>query len=479
MSRSKINSTTRNLVLRENNKAPYLGVRGLAVILATKYKLTLSKSSIHNILKNKGVKSDLGRKPAKLAHALRMVEPCGLMVLRALDSEIGLFDYLSDELKKYFSDLDRSQLKQLIVLSSFSFLVDKNIRASLRKSGFLRVVGLRQLPAKIVDQFNQTITNKHPIVSLSKLKKELRPVSAVKFYFKDGSQGFSDGRLATFWDRPSNSEDFSLPLRVVHQRLQKMFEQKVLIIGYTRSFNYLSQAAANFSKGIKSGLAKVELIDLKGEVCDQLKPLDSELSLVFGYSPQILVPVDFPRVRLKKFKRFLDQELGEFYLLNTPTTFTFPKQNQELRLDNIQIKKGNSSVSWGFLAFLPKISKRSNLAGILTQYLYLWPYVVDEFFREVEAAEGRGRLSLTGGSPMKILPEKLIFTQPIDFVRVGQILSALFKELIGGWEPRLKSGTLSLRKGYIKIVLKQVPVKIKKAFNRSCLYIDNRRAFLD
>lgn len=473
----KITAKLKKLILREKTKAPYLGVRQISKDLAAKHNIRISKSAIHNILKNKGVRESPGRKKAHLAYQARLVKPCGLILLRALDSQIGLFDYLTEQLKRYFLDLDPGLLKRLIILASFSFFVDKNLRADLRRGGFLRVVGLSQLPSRTVNHFNQVIASKHPVVSLAGLKQDLKTVSTVKFYFKDGSLGFSDGRLATFWDSLQKSADFSVPLRVVRDRIKKMFDEKLLIIGYTQSFNYLSQKAFNFSRSISSGLSKLEFLSPKGEVLDQMK-VGAELSFVFGYSPQIFTPPASSRIRSRKFKRCFHQQLGESYLLNIPATFNSPGENLELKMDNIQIKKGSSSISWGLLGVLAGAKRGTTLANIATQYFYLWPYIQEDFFKEVEAAEGRISLGLMPENPLKMLPNKLVFTQPIDFVRVGQILSVLFKGLVAGWEPRGKSGTLSLRKGYAKIVLKPAPNKLKKAFNKYCFYLDQRRVFL-
>jgi len=478
MPKKKLTPKLKNLILREKKKAPYLGVRQIALNLAAKYNIRISKSAIHNILKNKGFRESPGRKKAHLAYQMRMVEPCGLMLLRALDSQIGLFDYLTEQLKKYFSDLDQELLKRLIILSSFSFFIDKNLRANLRKGGFLRVVGLSQLPLRTINHFNQVILKKQPVVSLAKLKQDLKTVSTIKFYFKDRSLGFSDGRLATFWDGLQKSADFSLPLRVIRRRLKKMLDDKLLIIGYSQSFNYLSKRAFNFSRGMSSGLSKLEFLTAKGEVLDQLRAADFDLSFVFGYSPQILTPPAFPKLRKKKFKRCFHQELGDFCLLNILTTFNSAEGDSELRMDNIQIKKGSSSVSWGLLGVLAGAKKGAILAKLATEYFYLWPYIQEDFFKEVEAAEGRISLGLMPESPLKMLPGKLVFMQPIDFVRVGQILSVMFKGLIAGWEPKGRGGTISLRKGYAKIVLKTAPNKLKKSFNKHCFYLDQRRVFL-
>ncbi len=477
MSNQKLTPKLKTLILREKKKAPYLSSRKLALILANKYNIKLSKSTIHNLLKNKGVKEKPGRKKAYLPYRARIVAPCGLMLLRALDSQIGLFDCLTDQLKKYFPKIKLELFNKLIILASFSFLLDKKSQADLRKSGFLRLIGLRQLPSRTISYFNQTIANKNPIIDLTQLKQDLQTVSAVKFYFQNRFLGFSDARLSTFWEKAPKLEDFSLSLKVCRQRLKKMLDQNLIVIGYTRSFNYLSRETINFLEGLNSGLVRIEFLTAKGEVVDQLKPSAAAVSFVFGYSPQIFSPT--LKSRSGKFKRFLNQQLGEFFLSRSQASFQPLKQREEISLDNIEIKKGLSSVSWGLLASLSSAKKTAVLANCLTEYLYLWPYIIEDFFKEIEVAQGQASFGKNKANLAKMLPKKLVLLKPIDFVRVGQILSILFKELVGGWEPRHKSGTYSLRKGYVKITLKQAPAKLKRAFNQLGFYIDNRRAFLD
>ncbi|MBU1113485.1 MAG: hypothetical protein KKH93_06415 [Candidatus Omnitrophica bacterium] len=477
MPKKKLTPELKRAILKAKKKFSGSGVRELAVILADQYKINLSKSLIHKVLKEKGLKEKPGRKNQSEAFQARKVESCGLMLLRALDSQVGLFDYLTEKLKVYFKDFNPEQLKKIITLASLSFFIDKKLKISLSREGFLRLVGLRQISGKSVDYFNQVLLAKRPVVSLEGLKNQLRPASAVRFIFKNGSQGFSDGRLATFWDKPQKSEAFSSSLRVLRQRFKKMLENKVLIIGYTKSFNYLSATAFNFIRGLKSGLTAVELLGPAGEVLDRLKVTNPLVYLVFGYSPQLFMP---PVVSQKpqRFKRFLHGELGELFLTTSPAAFRLTQEGITINLNNFRIKSSlNSSVFWGVLGFFPSGDKKF-IPASLNRYFYWWPYIYDDFFKETELVQGKGSSKPAKPDLSKMLPQKVVFTQTIDFIRVGQILSILFKETVQGWEPKGKTGNFSLCKDCLRITLKQAPRALKKAFNQAAFELEGRPVFL-
>ena len=78
----------------------------------------------------------------------------------------------------------------------------------------------------------------------------------------------------------------------------------------------------------------------------------------------------------------------------------------------------------------------------------------------------------------KMLPKRLVFEDLLDFARVGQILSVMFKEMIWGWEPKNKEGNFAIGKDYLRISLKKIPHEVKKRFNNGRFYLDGKRAFL-
>jgi hypothetical protein len=78
----------------------------------------------------------------------------------------------------------------------------------------------------------------------------------------------------------------------------------------------------------------------------------------------------------------------------------------------------------------------------------------------------------------KMFPEKLQFSQPSDFTKVGLILSVIFKEIVWGWEPKAKSGDFRIKKDHIAVQLRQASPELIAKFNRIGFFIDKKRVFL-
>ncbi|MCQ9205425.1 MAG: helix-turn-helix domain-containing protein [Omnitrophica bacterium] len=480
MPKKKITSSLARLVVLESRKQPYLGVRGLANRLAKRHQVIISKSAIHNILKVKGLKQAQGPKKASLLYRTRGVDNCGLILLKALDYQIGLFEHISNSLRVYFPRLSKDLLTKLITLATFSSFIGEKLEESAKNIGFLRLAGLSHLPIRKLNYFNKILARYKPVVSLKPVKENIRFVSSVKLYFNNGDCGFCDAKMSTFWDEPCRVGIFFLPLGAAIGRLKEMLKSKIIIVGYTKSFDYLSLSVFNFINGINSGLKKVQFLSESNKLLYELKVNFPKLNLFFGYCPQIAWRGAEFLVRPKKFKRFLWPELGEFFCFNALTKFSHPKAKKGVTLDNLLIKKKVLLLpDWGLLSTLTIGNKRVNIAAFLKKYLYLWPNINEEFSQDMEVIE-KSLLSSSKNKDYlrKILPERLGFKESRDFARIGQILSVIFKELIWGWEPKGKRGDFSWDKDCVRILLKQIPKQAKRSFNRASLFIDGRRAFI-
>ena len=77
-----------------------------------------------------------------------------------------------------------------------------------------------------------------------------------------------------------------------------------------------------------------------------------------------------------------------------------------------------------------------------------------------------------------MLPQKLKFSQPLDFARVTLMLSILFKEVVSGFEPRGKRGNFTFTKDAILVSIKTASKSFKKRFNTTCFYVEDKRVLL-
>ena len=469
----------RRIVLGEKRRAPHLGVRPLSELLKKKHKINLSKSAISKILTSSGLKEKKGRKSSLLIYKGKSLTHCGLFLLRCLDYQVGIFDYLSQEFKIYFPKISKDLLKRLIILASFSALINENPRKSIKRRGFLRLAGLGHFPARKMDYFKDQLSQHKPKIDLKPLKDTLVCVSTIKFFFNNGYCSHFDAKMSTLWSGPCKMEQFFLPLRAAIKLIEQMIEDKTIIIGYTKSFGYLSPLTFDFLKAMDKGVKKVEFLDERAKVVKELKVSLSKASFFIGYYPEILNKGIISIGKPKRFKSFYWQGVGESLCASSLTRLSQPERKQELMLNNVLIKQGASFLpSWGLLTGSIS-SKKARVATFLKKYLYLWPNAEKSFIDDMRVIEksifhspkDRGYLA-------KMLPRNLIFEDLLDFARVGQILSAIFKEMIWGWEPKNKEGDFAIGKDYLRISLKKIPGEAKKRFNNGRFYLDQRRVFI-
>ena len=118
MAVKKITLSIEKIVLRQASKNPYLGVRPLADLLFKKHKIRISKSAVNKILMSKGLHEKKGRKKSILLYKSKGIKNCGLILLRCLDYNIGIFDHINKELKKHFPKIRAEIFKKLIIFSS-------------------------------------------------------------------------------------------------------------------------------------------------------------------------------------------------------------------------------------------------------------------------------------------------------------------------------------------------------------------------
>ncbi|MDD3296165.1 MAG: hypothetical protein PHU64_02275 [Candidatus Omnitrophica bacterium] len=480
MIHKKLDSKDKIIILRNKKKAASLGVREFADFLSKKYNIDISKSTLHSILKKHHFSLAPGPKIASRRYQIKDIKPCGLMLLYALDEYIGLSEHLIEELKVYFPKLSKQILKRIILLESLCFLSGKDFKENAKAQGFLRLMSLRYFPGPKIDYFNNKIMENSPTIGTERLRKSLELVATCKFYFKNGRVSYCDGKLTTFWEEPCKIDKFFLPLAPAQKIVSQMLANKTFILGYTKSFGYLSLLASDFIKGLESGLKNIEFLAPGGKCLKRIEVTTEGIGACFGYYPKIMAKTLVFLQRTKKFKRFFWPELGEFFASHSLIKFLQAKKGSSLSLHSILIKKDKKILpGWGLISTKILPDKKEIVASLLKQYLYNWPNTEENFLKDMEYIDKFLFKDLVTKNPFeKLVPKRLKFSQPIDFVRVGQILSIIFKEIVWGWEPKDKRGSLVKGKNYIIIRLAQVPQGLKKKFNEFNFYADGKRVFL-
>lgn len=472
--RTSITSNHKNLFLREAKRNPHLGVRALSVLLSEKYKIKVSKSTVSNVLKSKGIDSCKGRKRHAILYQRKYIKDCAYLLLKAVDSQIGLCDFLKGQLHTYLPHLSINKLKNILLMFSFSSYVGGAVEKNIKRPGFLRLCNSYSYPAKSIKYFRERIAVYKPAISLDKIKENARLASTIKFYFMNNSIGYCDAKLSTLWDGPCGIEDFFLPLHQARERLAKFQKDKTIIVSYTKSFDYISAITINFINGISTGVKGIDILDEKGKVLEKMQWNMANVTFLLGYYPKILNKNVVFLEKNKKFKRFTSLH-GEMLYMPILTRFSQAKENKAVILNNILIKNKEKTLpNWAILT-----AKKINPGYLLKEYLFSWPYLEKAFLNDMAEIENffksdkRNKESLS-----KHIPGMLTFEKESDFIEITNILMGVFKEQFGNITFTGNAGEYILGKEFCKLVIKNISPGVQKEINNADLYLDNRRLFL-
>lgn len=472
-----INSRLKNLVLSQKKKNPGLGVRKISLLLNQKYRLQVSKSTIYNIIKAEGVSLAKGAKKAKAAYQKEYFSECGLLLLRCIDDWVGLFGYLSRELKAYFPKIDRQLLEKFLMLSSFAAFSCGRISEKIRDKGYLRLAGLSRFPAKKFAYFQKQVNSYKPAASLASLKSNLILVSGLKLIFQGGETLFLDSKMATLWDEPPHCDYFFSTLKNCYSRLNQVFAANVFFIGYTKSFDYLSPLVFRLIRGFKQGLARIEILDSEGKLIEKIK-VSKKFDFILGYYPRGVTRGMRLEGRLENYRKLYYPCLGGFYWNNLLFNFLQTDLDKGVRMKSILIKRKKKGFpEWGLVNSFGRI-ELERAKKIILNYLRLWPWQqksMEKGIKEIEKTYSLDKGKNTGVSC--ILPQKLVFPHLEGFGLISQLLAVIFKEFIPGIEPKRKKGAFQVKKAEISLILKGLTPKSKEKLNQQSFFLEGKRVF--
>jgi hypothetical protein len=475
--KKKVDVRLKKLILSQHKKYPGLGVRKLADLLGEKHGISLSKSTIHALLKSSGKKLKKGPKKAKLAYRKTSLAEGGLILLRCIDNQIGFFDYLAESLNVYFPKLKKELLKKFIILASLASLSAQKLEKEVCKKSFLCLSGLDRFPVKKFDYFKRQINRYQPTVELQPLNKNLAIVVGIKIVFLDGSYVFSDPQLATLWDSLPQTDYFFDSIKNCRDKIKRMLDEKLLIIGYTKSFDYVSALVFELIRGLKKEVKEIQLFDKKSKLIEKIE-VNKKVEAVLGYYPKgISKGIRFTKKK-KYYRRSHIEQLGSFYLMNIYSEFIQHFGKQRIVLSNVLINRKNYGLpNWGLISSADKLS-RLKANHIFKSYIYLWPEMEENLFRGTKEIEKSFLIQESQKNEIiSTMPHKLVFSKLNSFGRVGQLLSVMFKEFVEGVEPKRKIGFLEKGKDYIVVVLSNLAVKTKKRLDQQAFFLDKKRVF--
>jgi len=464
---------TKSILVQEAKRNPYMGVRKLAELLKMRHKITISKSTINNVLRKIKGKGKKGRKHEALLYQSRQEEDCAPLILRAFDSQFGLFDVAAQKLWAYMPEVKEENLKRAFVALSLAEFLKKPLGRGADIREILRASDLYSFPSRQVKALCKVAERFKPTINFEHLLGDLKLCSAVKFYFKNGTVSFCDGGFCTFWDRPCYMEQFFVPLSRARKRLRAMVDDNTVIVSYTKSFDYISPLILTFINGISSGIKKVEFLSPRGEVLEAANLEGIALDFLVGYYPKILSKgLHFLRTE-KRFKK-IEYVTGDIFYLSALTQFFLPKDNKGIILNSILLRRNTRFLPcWGILT-----NKKSDITFFVNKYLNLWPYMDVTFLEDMETMEKFYTAHYKAPDLSGFLAGAVNLSVGEDFAKIPRLLQNAFEHTIGTIDLAHTRGYIIITKKAVKLVIKKALPKVKERFNRGAFYLNNRRVFL-
>ncbi len=471
--KSTLTVRTKKLIFQEKRKNPHLGVREISDSLLKKHKIKVSKSAVHSVLQSSGITLKSGRKKAFLKYRGQGITECGLLLLRSIDTDVGLFNYLADGLEGTCTKVDKKTLSKILILLSFSSFINKELTKSLEHKGFLRLADLYTISKRNINYVRSNILEKKPTFSLSPIKENVADVVTVKFLFEEGKSVLVDPLFTTFWDTPCHIPYFFASLENVRSKLERMLENKMIVVNYTKSFDYLSELALNFMRGLSKGLKRVELIDPKGNTIDKIVPKHPKQSFFIGYYPHILYEGVTILEHLGRFKKCTGVQEDIFYA-SSLARFSQLHSDKGVILNNVLIKHSKHTEShWAIMT-----NKRQGIDDFIRSYTVEFPYMDKGFLEETKMMEEFKPTPRVKKSFNSLLPNELHIKTEADFAKLAQILDTVFRTNISDITLPGQEGRVTVGKDFYRIMLSRIPKKIKKVFNKRCFYLNERRVYL-
>ncbi|MEM7816951.1 MAG: helix-turn-helix domain-containing protein [Candidatus Aenigmatarchaeota archaeon] len=474
MGRKKIERQVENIVIKEKKRNPFLGVRRLANFLKDKYNISISKSAICKILNTKGIREKRGRKKTLPIYQKRNIENCGLMLLKAIGYSLGVFSYLVEQLHIYFPKIKADLLEKIIIFSSFSSFFESKIEENINNKNLLRLVNFKKLPFRKLNYFKREIYKYQPMVSLKELKKKLTLVSTVKIIFNNGFESKLDAGFNTFWEDNCKIGCFYSPISLVKKRLEEMLEIHTLMVGYTKSFSYLSSLVVSFIRGIESGIKEILFLNTEGKIIE--KNITNSVNTFFvGYLPQAISKNIIFLEKNKKNKKFYLENFDEFYYVNILTKFLQLFDKKELTLNNVLIyRKSIFFPVWGILTN----KTECRVEDYLKKYLFFWPKIEEKFSRDLKIIEKfRFEESKDIIELKEILSDFISFKKEEDFFKIADLLYQIGKLKLGDFEINRK-GKVFTSKNFIKILNTNYSKELKEKFNYANFYLEKKHVFI-
>lgn len=389
-----INKKIENLIIKEKLQNLSLSTRRLSQIMKEKYNIILSKSSIHNILKEHNLGGKIYKKSGFIEYLSPQSIPLGLLFYIFMDRLLGLSKFFS---RKLFKESPPE-------ISSYAlFLLWASRILNIPPQGLLKFQSLARLYRSPVPKSGEILKYPEPGNLLLSDIEELRDnfVQVKSYRLNIPSEKISlyiDPQLRSITSTISEISK----LIIDKERLRReIFEP--LCIFCISGFEYPSYVSILLTEHLlKQGRINLEVVDREERV---VRKIDLEKTkFIMGFYP----PAFKKGLKIKGYGQEISFSLSQEFDRAQGVTLEliYPPQEKSIESEGVLLKEGKI-VKWALLSNLP-------LSLALKEYFLRWREIQREYKLYLRKIGGLRGLDLSG-APESFSPDALS-SSLVDFI---------------------------------------------------------------
>lgn len=459
--RSILTGRVKRLLLRLQRRHPHLGVRGISD-LARKQGIVLSKSSVHSVFKKRGIITHKGRKQALSAYQKKGSFNCSLFFARIAGETSGFFTYAARMLSL---QKGHAENKEAPSNAKAAFLYAFASQAGIDWAVYKRISrtkGTRQDVA-------QCLSTAGSLDMSTFWRTYARPVALLRFTFSNGKHIVCDPKCTTLWQDCCPFPFLHTSFYEAEQCVQRICARKALVIGYTKSVEYLSDLVWNALEGVSQGLTRIDALDAEGSLVRRFPCEGIKISFAIGYKVKELAKSAVyigKRPRFKKITTGIDDVSWAPFPVRC---IRFSNKKASVIGNALLARTKKTLPAWGII-----MQTREHVSAIVRAYVRRWPHSEGMFGADsVEMARFYG-------APVSALPQEpaRCCVAAGEYPSLGDIMGMLVSRRFGAL-PKACSGRLVTGKNFYKLVTRDILPQDAFWFNCQDIYLDNRRVYIE
>ncbi|MBD3246919.1 MAG: hypothetical protein GF333_07955 [Candidatus Omnitrophica bacterium] len=469
--RRKIDQHLIRLVLQIRKKNPHYGVRQIAQVLRAEHSRSVSKSTVHTILKKRGPRLHRGRKKAAVRYARRTVQECGLFLLRGVDAHLELSREVAAQLHELAPKIPLTQLRKLVLACGFSAYEGGTIEMNSKKRGFLRMAGLARLPKRRTASLLALLERETARISLQTVGMNARAVAAIRVKCGNGRQVCCDARFSTLWPRPRALAYCVFPLGYVAQQVAWMRKNNFFFCFFALCRDYLADGIFDFFDALESGIESIEYLDPHSKPIGKFDCGGWKPRCAIGYFPKHVGRGISFLTKPGRFSR-VEHVPGEVYAGWVSTRFQNRAGDTQRKAEVGFLRRRRIGLPlWGVIC-----GRRS--MPLLKAYVRRYPEF-DQQFPAEERVFMEKAPDIVTENVFNLVPAALTLGRERDFRGIGEVLAAILKAEIGTVEVRMRSGEVIPYRHTYRVVMPSLPSTVRTRVNYAGFLVGNKRVFIE